>query len=610
MLALFTLSNASQAPIRPTLMTNSIVFLPGYAPNISQRRKELIKSTALSHAGSAAHRRRRKERKENAPPDAHDSRPPRGPTDASPIQGSPRTLLRAWCGNSDPFDVAGVLALSPRVAEILVFVRTHYLPAPFAAPPHSGALLTPWVEDHVKAGFKGILTSLQEPSCAQAYVYSASVGMSRMANADPSLATERIKMKGRALTALRHQFLESGQDQARILRSSEYLFSAAVMDRDATEAKMHGTIVRDLLHTLATRDGFSSINSSFLVRVMFKDAMLSEFSNTPTIFDPQVWEPILNASLAPTEPMLPDLVPSFDEPLDEFVDHGDLHTVFIDSRRALWAYRRPWIVYSGYAGQYWAYSRLVVLQCRAVNHYVQLSQHIVTQPTTPTRVSHDEVVEDLSRRVEVCLALAALLFASLFRCRLEQLFYHNTNQLLHQLHLESTATLDLLHSATQSVPAPVLPLLNALHGPLLWTLFLGATTELQSKSSTSSSPYPPPNCTPLLHAFHAHITHMDLSSWPAVTTVLSRFVYAPSLLHPHAKQRARLQGRFAEDDVAKGDFPDEDGFRYGSNEKVQFSLPDETLERPWMCHEANFTAYLNRSESLRASVMRSSTDRR
>jgi hypothetical protein len=581
-------------------MKSDVVFLPGYAPNLSKRHKELIKSAALSHAGSAAHRRRRRERKGHV---ADEDVPAEG--SATTKRGGVRAIvvgsssgLRAWHGNSDPFDVAGVVYLSPRVADILHFVRSHYLPAPFAAPPHSRAMVTPWVEDHVREGFKSILASLQEPSCAQAYVYSAAVGMSLLNSGDQNFSAEKFRMKGQALNALRDQFSERIQDQLIILRTSEYLFSAAVMERDANEAKMHGAIVRDLLYAKAVREGFASINSSFLLRIVFKDSMLSELSNTPTIFDMHIWEPVLVASLAPTEDMLPDLVPPFDEPLDDFLVDDELRAIFTDARRALWAYRRPWIVYSGYAGQYWAYSRLVVLQSRAINRYVDACRGYLNSldPESPTGAT-----KDLGQKVEACLMLAVLLFASLFRCRLEQLFYHNTAQLLKQLQEAIEPTLAQL-IATSNYSDRVDPIFDPRLGPLnnalLWSLFIGAVVEVQTSDSdkiilTTGTGKKPANPDHLLAEFHNHIRRMNITSWATVERILSSFVYSPQLLHPDDRERDRLLGQFST-----------------SVPELATTPPDEQFERPWLCHEANFTDFLNRTESLRGSVLRGSTDRR
>lgn len=91
-----------------------------------------------------------------------------------------------------------------------------------------------------------------------------------------------------------------------ILRTSENLFNAAVLGRNVVETKMHGGIVRDILDGRAQQQGFQSINTNFLVRAMFKDAILSEYSQTTTIFDVDTWRQALEAGLVLKESMSPN----------------------------------------------------------------------------------------------------------------------------------------------------------------------------------------------------------------------------------------------------------------------------------------------------------------
>ena len=226
---------------------------------------------------------------------------------------------------------------------------------------------------------------------------------------------ERLRLKGRALRGLRLATFPWGkQDSGMILRTSKYMFNAAVKDRNVIEAKMHGRIFRDILHVQAAQQGVRSINTNFLVRTVFKDAILSEYSQTPTIFDVDTWQPVLEAGLALKEDMSPDPTSVSDESAYVELRH-DFRPIFLDVRQALQAFSNPSVLDDMYLAQKWAYVRLVVAQSRAVNVYAQLCREGSggTHWREPSRCI---TVDELGPWVEACLASAVLLFVSLLRC--------------------------------------------------------------------------------------------------------------------------------------------------------------------------------------------------
>ena len=79
--------------------------------------------------------------------------------------------------NGDPFEAAGSVSLSPRMAEILLFVGTHYAPGPFAVSPQSSAMIMPRLEASALAGIFSILSAERQQTCTQAYLYACTIGM-------------------------------------------------------------------------------------------------------------------------------------------------------------------------------------------------------------------------------------------------------------------------------------------------------------------------------------------------------------------------------------------------------------------------------------------------
>ena len=219
----------------------SFTFVPVLGPKASRRQRELVRSSAISHASRVSHPRRRKNMVRKRHEEIcricftamHAGKCPYDHDHAS--QRSSR-ILQAWKGNSDPFSSQSIV-ITPRVNEAIGFHQRFVFEAKFGLRPSAiTAILMNYTQTD-PLSFRHILLS---DSCfGTTHIFHT---MTLMAHFCEGLDRELLVLKGQSIEILR---LATAKEQdlkgIRLLRSSIYhMFAAAAWTGDELGMLIHG----------------------------------------------------------------------------------------------------------------------------------------------------------------------------------------------------------------------------------------------------------------------------------------------------------------------------------------------------------------------------------
>ena len=495
------------------------------------REKELLLSEARSHAARVSLKRIRRSKI----PLYDESTPRRGSIakqkayetgrnafgSSPPQQGEHRseaTALRAWHGHGDPFDVVGVLPVTPRIAELMVFIRSYYVRAPLDMPPHTSSLISPKVDNQSEESYETSITALQQDTCASAYLCSIIAAMSMLSTA-PDLHMEYLKIKGQAFKTLRDEILQQPDQLEPVRQSIEYLYDANVLSRNLREASIHGKALRAMLHTQFCEQGDTPLNTTLLARYIYKDALMSEHFMSKPIFNIGAWQPILLRSFK-KRGFGPQVTFDVEEPLDPFIINSGLEVIFRYARQGLPAFDRPGFVYGPEFVNPFAYCAIILLQCRVNPIFATLYSRISADRdhSQDLHLYKGCDANNIITLVTAGLCAASLLFAYLFRLRVDQVF-----------HPGPPATLLRLRNIVEKITSLRSTILARemlhLEPSLIWISFVGAITQRATSTRWSATPQVFDDC---LQTAACHLG-LDPTSWDELEPILKRFVYDPKL---------------------------------------------------------------------------------
>ena len=274
-----------------------VVFLKPQTRLTSVRDRELENSLARSHASRFAHERLQAKR--GSPRGSASSSPSTGgesveerQKDAAPL---PLTILRK--GNSDPFASHSV-EITPRINEIIAFFGAYYVP--IAHQPHTFSSFSSDIEQ------KTVIHALQHSASAPAFILHL---LTLMANQPSSSSKDfkqiQLEVRNQTLLSLRsniHLALASPYSDA-VLTAIKFMFMGAAFDGNLAEAKLHGTMLSNLLYR-KWRSEKQTLDLSLLLHAIYVDGQLATKHLTLTIFDMTWVEEVLAPTLAEVDEWL------------------------------------------------------------------------------------------------------------------------------------------------------------------------------------------------------------------------------------------------------------------------------------------------------------------
>jgi hypothetical protein len=485
-----------------------ILFLRTIPVGRSRREQELARSAALSHAAKVSHRRKKEKEKSQTQQE-------------SLIVGGPLTILPG--GNSDPFESLAV-RVTPRVNEVISFVRDYFLPASYVT--DSPAWIRAFGAD--KEWLDSVAV-LRDECCARAFMLTYTTIIANLTRSD-ELNLEKLNLKGKSSVALRARIQKSPEGDAPVLTSMLFLFAAETFAGNHFEATIHGKTLRTLLYEKSQKEGSVSIEQGFLTRTLWYDVHLAESHMTRTIFDMDGWvTDTLGPTFKPVDKFLEPFSAEFTRNLDRSLDSEPLRTIFVQYRQALWLWTQPNPVADedGWAASHWVLGRSYINQGRLVNYFLDVRQTLgmlgfrQATSTSITKITHDE----LFWYTQSCLALGMLYFLAPLGGDPSisgQPLLPTCKTLL--LHLRATMAMVLrawVDLSGESEP----DLLHEFQNAHLWALFLGAQGE-QRDSKT----YPDPTKAWFNRALGSFLTRIRMSSWEMIREKLTLFIYSDFIM--------------------------------------------------------------------------------
>lgn len=485
-----------------------ILFLRTIPIGSSRREQELTRSTALSHAAKVSHRRRKEKEKSQIQPEPL--------TLAGPV-----TILQG--GNSDPFESLA-LRVTPRVNEVISFVRDYFLPASYVT--DSPAWIRAFGAD--KEWFDSVAV-LRDECCARAFMLTYITIISNLTR-NGELNLEKLDLKSKSAVTLRARIQESPVGDASVLTSVLFLFAAETFAGNHFEATIHGKTLRTLLYEKSQKEGSVSIEQGFLTRTLWYDVHLAESHMTRTIFDMDGWViDTLGPTFKPVDKFLEPFSADFTRNLDRSLDSEPLRTIFVQYRQALWLWTQPNPVADedGWAASHWVLGRSYINQGRLVNYFLDVRQtlgmmgHRRAISTFTPKSKYDE----LFWHTQSCLALGMLYFLAPLGGDPSisgQPLLPTCKTLLH--HLRSTMAM-VLRAWVDLGGESEHDLLHEYKNAHLWALFLGAQGERRD-----SKTYPDATKAWFNRALGSFLSRISMSSWETVREKLMLFIYSDFIM--------------------------------------------------------------------------------
>ncbi|KIX03803.1 uncharacterized protein Z518_07356 [Rhinocladiella mackenziei CBS 650.93] len=293
-----------------------LMFVPQFSPDATKRNRELEIAKQKSHAAKVAHQKR-KQKQETPASGRHPAFLPY-PPENQPDEDYPLNLLRRRQpkitsqtlldilpgGHSDPFN-AQALPISPRVNQLITFIRDAYLPGVYITsfmkikePVRGAPMCTTIAEGFHVTGrrtaarvWESMKEELSDEGRALAWVSSYIPVLAKYSPEDTArdLNLMAIKMRAQSLRILKDRIANlSTEAQPNISLVSQIvsLFRASCKENDIASAKIHAEIIRHLIDRVEQPDRHIQV---LFTTVMNNDTEVAVSHMRNTIFDFEGW---------------------------------------------------------------------------------------------------------------------------------------------------------------------------------------------------------------------------------------------------------------------------------------------------------------------------------
>ncbi len=299
----------------PTSIPANPLSFWSWVPTASVREKELDLSARRSHNARVVAARRKKGYIEQKQP--KDYLQSSEPTDFTSRPLAPPALLK---GNSDPFD-SFTIHVSPHVTRMVRFARDSYYPS---------QTLTPWrrlnIHRRQHEGLHFFEIGWSSADCTIAHLASYGAALVRILPPDARRQLEQtwLEVRSLALRRLRNSLAmhsSIGPFSVGLMQQCLYLYKCDVEARIFTSAKIHGTMLRQLLQRTPLNSTticlFLSVMGNVLQFVCFQlEAPVMTYDD----WHPQMWRNIWAKAENILVTRSPHLMPGL---------HGDIKSPYL-----------------------------------------------------------------------------------------------------------------------------------------------------------------------------------------------------------------------------------------------------------------------------------------
>jgi hypothetical protein len=321
-----------------------LVFLVHNKRNFDPRERRLALSEARSHAARVAHTRRsaddvtvptRKKKKTNSLPTTPHTVCAHGDTtESGPLPPeAPEPSLVLYKGNSDPFTASSGITASPRINQILSFLRDCYIPTTFPEEP-------PWIRNTRGSHFfddQARLILVSSPDRCDILPYLTILAQQAGGG---DLQHEAIATQLQVIRRAQ-QAMTDGTSDDNFLLLVKSLFMSAMAEHSMVTARSHGMVLANLLQRRVEDVGWSQANIDLFTNCLFSVLMLSHMTLQKSVWDVgEQTDKLLKDTVQPVLDYLKPLHRDLDDRLEPCVTDIRLRRCFNVLNGALWLWEQ------------------------------------------------------------------------------------------------------------------------------------------------------------------------------------------------------------------------------------------------------------------------------